>query len=99
LDKYPEDVQPVVIRTPNVFEAPRDDLDKDTKTVLYAKIATSDWSKLDRIPDDFPEPGYADLFPIPSDDDGRYRLGTLWFCFFERHWSLRVMTNTLTYYK
>jgi uroporphyrinogen decarboxylase len=99
LDKYPGDVQPIAIPNPNVFEVPWDDQDKDTKTGLYSKITISDWSQLDRFLDDFPDTGYADLFPIPSDDDGRYRLGTFWFCFFERHWSLSGMTNTLTYYK
>ena len=28
----------------------------------------------------------------------RYRLGQFWFCFFERHWMLRGMTNALMDY-
>lgn len=108
LNKYPEDVQPLIIRTPRVFEAPSDDPgyrwaniddpDKDKKTGLDEKIAISDWSQLDDILADFPDPSYPNLFPVPSEDDGRYRLGTFWFCFFERHWSLRGMTNALMDY-
>jgi hypothetical protein len=102
------DAQVIGINTPQIFEAPADDPeyrwvnyddpDKGKVVAHDAKIAVPDWSLLDGILDNFPNPAYPGLLPHNPEQDGRYRLGLWWFCFFERHWSLRGMTNALMDY-
>lgn len=108
LSRYPMDAQVIGINIPQIFDAPSDDPeyrwvnyddpDKGKVVAHDAKIAVPDWSLLDGILADFPNPGYPGLLPYNPEDDGRYRLGLWWFCFFERHWSLRGMTNALMDY-
>lgn len=107
LDKYPMDFQPIWINIPQISEAPDDDpeyrwvnydIPKDDVIAYDAKCAINDWSQLDGILANFPNPNYKGVFPNIPEEDGRYRLGCWWYCFFERHWSLRGMTNALTDY-
>lgn len=105
LELYPNDILSVGIRTPEIFDAPKDDpeyrwvnyddTNSNDNTALDARIAISDWDRLDSILANFPNPNYPGLFPYHPEEDGRYRLGCWWYCFFERHWSLRGMTNAL----
>lgn len=108
LNRYPMDVQIVGVNIPQIFDAPADD--PEYRWVNYAdpyagshvgldeKIAIDDWNLLDGILRDFPNPHYATMFPHNPEPDGRYRLGHWWYCLFERHWSLRGMTNALMDY-
>lgn len=107
LETYPMDVQTVGIRMPKIFEAPEDDREyrwvnfddpkiNDPEGAIDSKLALADWSLLDEILRDFPKPTYPGLIPKDTPpSDGRYRLGHFWFCYFEKHWSLRGMTNAL----
>jgi len=108
LARYPEDVQHIGTRLPEVFKAPADDPEyrwvdfdepkSDATTGLDERGAISDWNQLDRILKHFPNPRYAGLFPSAPAPDGRYRLASWWYCLFERHWQLRGMTNALMDY-
>lgn len=104
LRSYPEDAQIIGFRMPEIF---RDDLNNEYSWVNYpdpyknknvahdAKIAIQEWDLLDDVLKEFPDPAYGGIFPANPQSDGRYRLGHWWYCFFERHWSLRGMTNAL----
>lgn len=108
LNRYPMDVQMVGINTPQIYDAPADDPEyrwvnygdphKGGGMGLDAMVAVEDWSQLDEILENFPRASYANLLPHIPESDGRYRVGHWWFCFFERHWSLRGMTNALMDY-
>lgn len=108
MDRYPMDAQFVGINIPQVFDAPADDpeyrwvnFDDPAKGAVVAhdaKIAIADWGQLDGILAAFPDSHYRNLLPFIPESDGRYRLGHWWFCFFERHWSLRGMANALMDY-
>ena len=105
LNNYPQDVQSITFNIPKIYDAPCDDPNYrwvnfdnhniDENKGLDENIAISDWSQLDDILKDFPDPNYKQLFNINPEPDGRYRLGTWRYCLFERHWSLRGMTNAL----
>ncbi|MCK5811719.1 MAG: hypothetical protein KAG94_02370 [Clostridiales bacterium] len=105
LNKYPMDANVTKIKMPRVFDAPEDtpsyrwvnfdDPDKGKKTGIDEKGAISDWSMWEDVLKDFPSPEYEGLFSDKSPEDGRYHLGMWWYCLFERHWSLRGMTNSL----
>jgi hypothetical protein len=108
LARYPADVQLTYLRIPDIHQAPPDD--PGYRWVPYAdpyegqnvpydrRIAMADWTQLDEVLDRFPDPTYPGLLRGVEGGDGRYRLGHWWYCLFERHWSLRGMTNALTDY-
>jgi len=106
LDTYPNDISSIGIRMPDIFTAPEDDPEyrwvnyddpnEGGVVALDSKCAIHDWGLLDGILDDFPDPEYKGMFPYKPADDGKYRLGTIWYCLFERLWSLRGMQNALT---
>ena len=108
LDAYPMDLQVIGINMPQVFNAPEDDPEyrwvnyddpfKDSNVGIDSRMAIDDWGRLDGILQHFPSPSYPNLIPGNPPSDGRYRLGNFWFCYFERHWSLRGMTNALMDY-
>ncbi|MBQ8953091.1 MAG: methylcobamide--CoM methyltransferase, partial [Clostridia bacterium] len=55
-----------------------------------------DWdAELEAFLADFPSPEYPGLIPACPPEDGRYRIGTWWYFFFERLWSIRGMENAL----
>ena len=62
---------------------------------LDAQALIADWGELDDILSDFPDPRSPVALPENPSPDGRYRLASWWYCLFERHWSLRGMTNAL----
>ena len=105
LNQYPCDIVKIMLRVPDVFNAPADDpsyrwLNFDNPfppgVALDAVSALDDWERLDEILDDFPDPNYPGLIPGGAPpDDGRYRVGLWWFWLFERLWSIRGMENTL----
>jgi hypothetical protein len=106
--EYPEDVQMPYLRIPDIYVAPADDAQyrwvnfddpyADSSVGLDARIAISDWSQLDGVLKTFPNPHYKALTQDNPPSDGRYRLAHWWFWLFERHWSLRGMTNALMDY-
>jgi uroporphyrinogen decarboxylase len=108
LSRFPEDLQIVELRIPDIFTAPEDapeyrwvpydDPYKDQNVPFDQRIAMTDWSQLDEVLAHFPNPGYPGLLSGIPPADGRYRLGHWWYCLFERHWSLRGMTNALMDY-
>ena len=108
LGNYPMDVQVARVRQPAVFEAPEDDPDyrwvnrdspgEQANVGIDERSAIKDWGELDDILARFPDPHYAGMFPSKPERDGRYMLGLWWFCFFERHWTLRGMANALMDY-
>jgi uroporphyrinogen decarboxylase len=108
LHHYPFDAQFIPWRGPEIFEAPPDDpeyrwvtYDKPAaynENALDEQIAITDWNQLDGIIKAFPKPDYPGMFINPPKSDGRYRVGHWWYTLFERHWSLRGMTNALTDY-
>jgi len=108
LARYPADIQCLHLHLPGMYAGPADHPDYhwlpyddpyDGAEIAYdERIAMPDWSRLDEILAHFPDPSFPKLFEWFAPDDGRYRLGMWWFCLFERHWSLRGMTNALTDY-
>ncbi len=108
LRRYPADVQIIYYRIPDVYAAPADDPNyrwvpyddpyQNTSVGLDQRVAIVDWSQLDEILSRFPDPDYPGLLSGVEPADGRYRMGHWWYCLFERHWSLRGMTNALTDY-
>lgn len=108
IDQYPQDVQDIWLRTPEVYTGRPDDPEYrwvnfddpyDGQSVaLDQRIAIADWARLDGVLQAFPNPRYPGLVHANPTPDGRYRLAHWWFCFFERHWSLRGMTHALMDY-
>lgn len=108
LKRYPMDAQTIPFNIPGIFTAPEDDpayrwinLDDITPKKHVgedAQLALEDWNRIDRVLNNFPKPDYPGLLQGQEPPDGRYRLGFWWYCLFERHWSLRGMTNALTDY-
>lgn len=106
MNNYPYDVTVVELNFPDVFKAPDGDssyrwINREAKRVngsvgLDAVVAIEEWDELDDILANFPNPNYIGLIPSCPPDDGKYRLGNWWFCYFERLWSLRGMENALT---
>jgi len=107
--RYPQDVQDIWIRMPDVHRAPETDpgyrwvpfdapAQEHGTTALDAQVAITDWAQLDEVLARFPDPASPAMFPLHPEPDGRYRLGHFWFCLFERHWFLRGMTNALMDY-
>ena len=102
LDKYPNDFAAFpIVTAPNydggdgfglVKELPPRD---ETKKGLDAQIIIADMDRLEELIK-FPPADFVDHSQYNAPDDGRYRVGSWWFCFFERHWSLRGMENALT---
>ena len=105
LDQYPCDIITIPLNTPKVFDPPEDDpsyrwLNFDNPfpegTALDAVSALDDWSKLEEVLGDFPNPDYPGLIPkTPLPADGIYRVGLWWYWLFERLWSIRGMENAL----
>jgi hypothetical protein len=104
MDRFPEDAQVIGVRMPGNVEPPAGDPGyrwlpagrRDTGAALDAQALIADWNELDGILSAFPDPHSADALPGNPAPDGRYRLAGWWYCLFERHWSLRGMTNALT---
>lgn len=108
LGRYPSDMQLMSFVMPATFDAPEDDpeyrwLPYDNpgtgeQVGIDAAVAMRDWSRLDEVIEKFPDPDYPGVLKWFAEPDGRYRLAHWFFCLFERHWSLRGMTNALMDY-
>jgi uroporphyrinogen decarboxylase len=107
LDRYPEDIQMFSIPMPGVVRGPdgHEDyrwvpfhIENKDNTPLDQASVMPDWSRLDEVVANFPRADRTGLFDNTIEGDGRYLLARWWFCFFERHWSLRGMTNALMDY-
>lgn len=105
LNRYPQDVLPIWLQIPRIYDAPADDPSyrwswKDAASkggALDSDGIVEDWDEeLGALLSDFPSADYKGLIPQSPPDDGRYRLGCWWYFFFERFWSIRGMENTLT---
>ena len=104
MSSYPEDVQSIQLRIPDVYNAPKDDpsyrwryMDRPADAVaLDSSGFIRDWEEqLDAFLADFPSAEYPGLIPPSPAEDGRYRLGYWWYFFFERFWSIRGMEEAL----
>ena len=105
LDRYPCDINIIRFNMPKVFDAPDDDpsyrwLFFDNPfpegTALDAVSALDDWSKLDGVLADFPNPDYPGLMTRPEgNNDKTYKVGNWYYWLFERLWSVRGMENAL----
>lgn len=105
-DSFPQDAQIIAYQPPDIYVGPADDseyrwvdYDKpaaaDARHGLDEQAAIDDWSRLDGIIAHFPNPDYPGLFTSHPAPDGRYRIAHWWYGLFERHWSLRGMTNAM----
>jgi uroporphyrinogen decarboxylase len=110
MDRFPQDIQLVCYNMPPTYrgqneshpsyawmpwEAPAN---SDSRA-LDENIALESWDRLDEVIEQFPDGETADLWPAGiAGPDGRYRLSQWFYCLFERHWSLRGMTNALMDY-
>ncbi len=109
-DAYEQDAQVIPIETPAVFADKNSEssyswlyydenaLPKEARSqALDKQINIPEFEDIDQIIEHFPSPydkaAFSKNIPVP---DGRYRLFSWWYCFFERHWSLRGMENALT---
>lgn len=108
IGQFPQDAQMIPYTQPGMFEGPDDDPkycwanypkpEGWDQRAIDDRTIIADWSQLDGILAEFPSGDYPGLFGKPSAPDGRYRIAHWWYCLFERHWSLRGMTNALTDY-
>lgn len=109
LNSYPQDAQVIAYRAPDIYRGPDDDpeyrwMDCDEleesgdQHGIDERAAIRDWSQLGGILERFPSADYPGLFPKAPQSDGRYRIAHWWYGLFERHWSLRGMTNALMDY-
>lgn len=105
LDSYPNDIQIVPVTMPDAVEPHPDNPEyrwvntvnpEDFTNVAHdARVVLDTWENLDEVLNRFPSPDSPLLLPDIPVHDGRYRLGQWWYCFFERLWSIRGMTNAL----
>ena len=109
LDRFPMDAQIIPYRAPDIYAGPPDDPeyrwvnydkpdDAGDEHGLDEQAAIRNWEQLDGVIAHFPSPDYPGLFTGNPASDGRYRIGHWWYGLFERHWSLRGMTNALMDY-
>jgi len=104
MDAYPQDVQKIQLRVPDVYQAPADDpsyrwsyMDQPATTAALDQAGfIEDWDvQMESFLADFPSAEYPGLIPASPPRDGRYRLGYWWYFYFERFWSIRGMQDTL----
>jgi len=109
LSQYPADVQIAHFRMPTTYRGdspthpdyawlPYSNPYAGRQVAIDAAVALDDWAELDDVIAHFPKAGFPQLLDDMPTPDGRYRLTHWWFCLFERHWSLRGMTNALVDY-
>ena len=110
LDRYPRDIQVVGFNMPSTCRGQHEAYPEyawlpwaapeatETKAI-DSNVALDSWDKLDDVIENFPDGSTADLWAGGRpESDGRYRLSQWFFCLFERHWSLRGMSDALMDY-
>lgn len=105
--KYPEDVRRVPVNVPAPVTG--HEMDPDFKWVNIDRVRSGgkealdaqcffEMEDIDEVIAHFPSPfspaAFVNVTPRAVGDDS-YRLANWWYCFFERHWSLRGMENAL----
>lgn len=107
LKEQPQDVNPVFLKMPDIFEAPEEEPDwmwspypgkfDYMKGIDGNAVITGEWDEIEDFYRKFPSAD-SELFfkDVQLIDDKRYNLAVWWYCLFERHWSLRGMENALT---
>ncbi|MFH0921143.1 MAG: uroporphyrinogen decarboxylase family protein [Fibrobacterota bacterium] len=111
--KYPDDIfnawhiAPGDTESPNKNPSYRWGYKKDYSSAVRHSIGHNaellpDWSELNQLLDDFPDPGEPGAFDrveqqLPT-AAGRYRLGGFWRVFHERFWGIRGMENLMLDY-
>jgi len=109
LSRYSEDIQLVPVAMPAQYRGqyqgapdyawlPWPAPQAARQTAIDAQVGLDDWGRLDEVIEKFPDPSFPGLWNSARARDGRYRMAHWWFCLFERHWSLRGMTNALMDY-
>ncbi len=108
LANYPQDFQHLYLCMPATYKPtdgsstyswlPYPNPHEGEVVACDADIAMPDWDSLDEILTSFPDPNCDELLKNARPADGRFRLAQWFFCLFERHWSLRGMTNALMDY-
>jgi len=105
LGRYPQDAQVLLLRMSGMHEGPEESPGYRWVTFeapaaaeglgIDSRAPIEDWSRLDEVLADFPDPRSLAILADNQPADGRYRLAGWMSCLFERHWSLREMTNAL----
>ncbi len=108
LDRYPVDIQLVRYNMPDKFRSavgdpeyrwlPVEDPNHGKIVAHDSASAMPEWDILEEMLATFPNPKSLRLFEGAKKPDGRYRLALWFYCFFERHWDFRGMTNALMDY-
>ena len=100
----PCDVAYTCLNMPGLFRGPEDapeyrwafgDKQEKPGIGLDSQIVLDSWEEAEEFYASFPDPEYPKLVnPLPEGEK-RYVLVNWWYTFFERHWSLRGMENTM----
>jgi hypothetical protein len=110
LRRFPQDFQLAPCKLPSLFRGqfpdapeyswlPWEPIAAGGSGAIDSNLGLPDWTRIDEVIEKFPDPDYPGLWEYaPGAPDGRYRLAQWFFCLFERHWSLRGMSNALTDY-
>ncbi len=105
--QYPYDITHISLKMPDVFildeNQSREDIETWVNKPMPKKIKALDAvhaidleeENLEDILANFPNPKHKRIYPENPPEDGRYRLGSWFYCLFERMWSLRGMENSL----
>ena len=105
LSECPMDAQMIYLNLPLNYEAPADapsfrwsykDQSKRSAALDNDGIIENWDEELDLFLADFPSADYPELIPDTPPGDGRYRVASWYYFFFERYWSIRGMENALT---
>jgi hypothetical protein len=105
LDRHPQDAQVLLLRMPGLGQGPAEDPSyrwtpfeapaESGPVGIDSRVAITDWNQLDEVLSGFPDARSPALVPALDAADGRYRLAGWLSCLFERHWSLRGMSDAL----
>lgn len=105
LDRYGCDADEFFLNMPDMIKGTEDDPEycwlpagkySELDGGLDSQTYIEDWEDAEDFFEKFPSPEYINLVPKLELDHSKYILGRWWYCFFERHWSLRGMENALT---
>ena len=104
MESKPCDVCYVGLQMPGLFRGPEDapeyrwafgDKQEKPGIGLDSQIVLDSWEEAEEFYASFPDPEYPNLLPKIPEGEDRYVLVNWWYTFFERHWSLRGMENTM----